>query len=153
MSFIAINRDSRIRWNFDWNSGNRFPVWCCQITQGQPVMSLCQTAYFPACWHWHSWHEGMSDITLMLNFDTQHKQLLLVRFHESIVTLRQRQCDRQFSDDNTYIVNLTTVIFWFEFRCVPCVPKGPINNIPALVQIMAWRRLVDDKSLSVPIMV
>ena len=21
-----------------------------------------------------------------------------------------------------------------------CVPKGPINNIPALVQIMAWRR-------------
>ena len=27
------------------------------------------------------------------------------------------------------------------------VPKGPINNIPALVQIMAWRR-PDDKPLS-----
>ena len=27
------------------------------------------------------------------------------------------------------------------------VPKGPINNIPALVQIMAWRR-EGDKSLS-----
>ena len=27
------------------------------------------------------------------------------------------------------------------------VPKGPINNIPALVQIMAWRR-AGDKPLS-----
>ena len=31
-------------------------------------------------------------------------------------------------------------------------PKGPINNIPALVQIMAWRRL-GDKPLSEPMMV
>ena len=29
------------------------------------------------------------------------------------------------------------------------VPKGPINNIPALVQIMAWRR-TGDKPLSEP---
>ena len=32
------------------------------------------------------------------------------------------------------------------------VPKGPINNIPALVQIMAWRR-PGNKPLSEPIMV
>ena len=32
------------------------------------------------------------------------------------------------------------------------VPKGPINNIPALVQIMVWRRL-GDKSLSETMMV
>ena len=32
------------------------------------------------------------------------------------------------------------------------VPKGPINNIPALVQILAWRR-PGDKPLSEPIMV
>ena len=32
------------------------------------------------------------------------------------------------------------------------VPKGPINNNPALVQIMAWRRS-DDKPLSEPMMV
>ena len=32
------------------------------------------------------------------------------------------------------------------------VPKGPINNIPALVQIMAWRRS-GDKPLSEPVMV
>ena len=33
-----------------------------------------------------------------------------------------------------------------------CVPKGPINNIPALVQIMDWRR-PGDKPLSEPMMV
>ena len=32
------------------------------------------------------------------------------------------------------------------------VPEGPINNIPALVQIMAWR-LPGDKPLSEPMMV
>ena len=32
------------------------------------------------------------------------------------------------------------------------VSKGPINNIPAIVQIMAWRR-PGDKSLSEPMMV
>ena len=32
------------------------------------------------------------------------------------------------------------------------VPKGLINNIPALVQIMAWRRL-GDKPLSEAVMV
>ena len=32
------------------------------------------------------------------------------------------------------------------------VPKGRINNIPALVQIMAWRR-PGDKTLSEPVMV
>ena len=32
------------------------------------------------------------------------------------------------------------------------VPKGPINNIPALVQIVAWRRS-GDKPLSEPMMV
>ena len=31
------------------------------------------------------------------------------------------------------------------------VPKGPINNIPALVQIMAWRR-PGDKTLSEPML-
>ena len=32
------------------------------------------------------------------------------------------------------------------------VPKGLINNIPALVQVMVWHRL-DDKPLSEPMMV
>ena len=39
----------------------------------------------------------------------------------------------------------------FEFR-LKFVPKGPINNIPAFIKIMAWCR-PGDKSLSEPMMV
>ena len=48
--------------------------------------------------------------------------------------------------------------FFYENVWIPIkismifVPKGPINNIPALVQIMAWRR-PGDKPLSKPMMV
>ena len=35
---------------------------------------------------------------------------------------------------------------WLKF-----VPKTPINNTPALVQVMAWRR-TDDKPLPEPMM-
>ena len=41
--------------------------------------------------------------------------------------------------------------FWFKIS-LKFVPKGPINNIPALVQIMVWRRL-GGKPLSEPMMV
>ena len=42
---------------------------------------------------------------------------------------------------------------WISIKISPkFVPKGPINNIPALVQIMAWRR-PGDKPLSEPMMV
>ena len=67
-------------------------------------------------------------------------------------TLRPRQNDRHFADDtfNRIFVNenvRTSIEFSLKF-----VPKGPINNIPALVQIMAWRR-PGDKPLSELVMV
>ena len=46
----------------------------------------------------------------------------------------------------TFSIVIAIVIFLNENVWIPiklslkCVPKGPINNIPALVQIMAWRR-------------
>ena len=39
----------------------------------------------------------------------------------------------------------------FAYISLKFFPKGPINNIPALVQIMAWRR-VCDKPLSEPML-
>ena len=69
-----------------------------------------------------------------------------------INTLRPRQNGRHFADDtfNRIFVNENVRIsikFPLKF-----VPKGPIHNIPALVQIMAWRR-PGDKPLSEPVMV
>ena len=55
----------------------------------------------------------------------------------------------------TTFSNVFSSIKMFEFRLKfhwSFVPKGPINNIPALVQIMAWRCSVD-KPLSEPMMV
>ena len=55
--------------------------------------------------------------------------------------------------DNISQTTFSNVFFsmkMFEFRLK--VPKGPINNIPAMVLIMAWRRS-GDKPLSEPMMV
>ena len=67
-------------------------------------------------------------------------------------TLRSRQNGRHFPDDIFKCIFLNDnlrISFKFSLKFVP---KGPINNIPALVKIMAWRRQ-GDKPLSEPMMV
>ena len=67
-------------------------------------------------------------------------------------TLRPRQDGRHFADD------IFKCIFSNENCCIlikfslKYVRKGPIDNNPALVQIMAWRRS-GDKPLSEPMMI
>ena len=63
-----------------------------------------------------------------------------------------RQNGRLFPDDifKCFFLNVNVWI-WLKIS-LKFVPKGRINNIPALVQIMAWRR-PGDKSLSEPMMV
>ena len=67
-------------------------------------------------------------------------------------TLRPRQNGRHFPDDifNCIFLNENAWI-WIKIS-LKFVPKGPINKIPALVQIMAWRR-PGVKPLSEPMMV
>ena len=67
-------------------------------------------------------------------------------------TLRLRQNGRHFTDDTFKCVSLNENIWIVISISLKFVPKGPINNIPALVQIMAWRR-PGDKPLSEPMMV
>ena len=69
-------------------------------------------------------------------------------FSQSIInTLRPRQMDAIFKciflNENIWISIKISLKF---------VPRGPINKIPALVQIMAWRR-PGDKPLSEPMVV
>ena len=69
-----------------------------------------------------------------------------------INTLRPKQDGRHFADD------MFTCSFFNENVWIPIkfslkfVPKGPINDISALVQIIAWRR-AGDMPLSEPMMV
>ena len=70
----------------------------------------------------------------------------------SINTLRPRQNGRHFADDIFKCIFLNENV-WIPFQIsLKFLPRGAINNIPALVQIMAWRRS-GDKPLSEPMMV
>ena len=67
-------------------------------------------------------------------------------------TLMPRQNGRHFADDIFKCIFLNENV-WISIKIsLKFVPKGPINNIPALVQIMAWRR-PGDKPLSEAMMV
>ena len=64
-----------------------------------------------------------------------------------INTLRPTQNGRHFADDIFKCIFLNENV-WISIEIsLIFVPKGRINNIPALVQIMAWRR-PGDKPLS-----
>ena len=67
-------------------------------------------------------------------------------------TLRPRQNYRRCADDTFKCIFLTGNVIISIQISLKFIPKGPINNIPALVQIIAWRRL-GDKPLSEPMMV
>ena len=80
-----------------------------------------------------------------------------VQFHDKIrnTALKLIEADtngRHFADDIFKCIFLNENV-WIPIKIsLKFVPKGPINNIPALVQIMAWRR-PGDKPLSEPMVV
>ena len=71
---------------------------------------------------------------------------------QCVNSLRPRQNGRHLAADifkRIFMNENVRISIKFSLKFVP---KGPINNIPALVQIMAWRR-PGDKPLSEPVMV
>ena len=78
-----------------------------------------------------------------------HRQETSLKGH--LNTLRPSQNGRRFADDVFKCIFLNENV-WISFKMsLKFVPKVPINNIPALVQILAWRRW-GDKPLSEPMM-
>ena len=70
----------------------------------------------------------------------------------SLNTLWPRLSERHLADDIFKCIFLNENV-WIPIKfSLKYVPKGPINHIPALVQIMAWCR-PGDKPLSEPMMV
>ena len=66
-------------------------------------------------------------------------------------TLRPRWNGQHFADDTFKRIFFNEDV-WISIKIsLTFVPKGPIYNIPALVQVMAWRR-PGDKPLSEPMM-
>ena len=75
-----------------------------------------------------------------------------IKVWQAINTLRPRQDGRYFADDVLKCIFLNENVLISLKIPLKFVPMGPINNIPAMVQIMAWRR-PGDKPLSEPMMV
>ena len=71
----------------------------------------------------------------------------LLRRWMGVNTLRPRQNGRHFPDDIFKCIFLNENVLISLKISLKFVHKGPINNIPALVQEMAWRR-PGDKPLS-----
>ena len=67
-------------------------------------------------------------------------------------TLRPRQNGRYFADDIFKCIFLNKNVWILTKISLKFVPKGPINNISSLVQIIVWRR-PGAKPLSEPMMV
>ena len=75
-----------------------------------------------------------------------------IHHHTHFNTLRPRQNGRHFPDDILKWIFLNENV-WISIKIsLKFVPKGLINNILTLVQIMAWRRS-GDKPLFEPMMV
>ena len=87
--------------------------------------------------------------SLLIPFGRRHVHIVPVLAMKS---LRPRLNRRPFADD-ILKCTFSTENEWILPRIsLKFVPKVPINNIPALVQIMAWRR-PGGKPLSEPMMV
>ena len=69
-----------------------------------------------------------------------------------INTLRPRQNGRHFADDTFKPIFLNENSRFSIKISLKFIPKAPINSIPSLVQIMAWRR-PGDRPLSEPMIV
>ena len=99
-------------------------------------------------------------IILPIRKSRDYLKLLLILLKTGLVcekiwylnTLRPGQNERHFVDDIFKFIFLNKNV-WIQIKIsLKFVPKCPITNIPALVQIMAWRR-PGDKPLSEPMMV
>ena len=81
-----------------------------------------------------------------------HIKLWDVIPHPCLNTLRPRGNEQHFADDIFKRIFFNENV-WISIKIsLKFVPRGPINNISALVQIMVWRRS-GNKPLSEPMMV
>ena len=90
-------------------------------------------------------HVGPMNFAIWLDYQT-HIMRYVPLTHwglNKMVAISRRQFQMHFLKEH----------IWISIKILlECVPKGAINNIPALVHIMAWRRL-GDKPLSELMMV
>ena len=86
------------------------------------------TGYAQDIYPWHEFENYQSKITLA----SSRGQWLIHRGRDKMAAISQMTCSSEFSW-------MKYICIWFKIS-LKFIPKGPINNIPALFQIMAWWR-------------
>ena len=106
-----------------------------------------------SCNVWHLF--GIKAVAIPTRMIYKHHMLYQISQHTAtplINTLRPRQEGRHFPDDISKCIFLNENVWILIKISLKFVPQRTIENIPALVQIMAWQQ-PGDKSLSAPMMV
>ena len=87
-------------------------------------------------------------VDILVNVSEMARWVPLLHAHsttwQSVNTLRPRRNGHHFADDIFKHIFFNENIWILIQISLKSVPRDPINNIPALVQIMAWRRPGDD---------
>ena len=147
--------------------GHHLGYWSLRIWRDKPPTGCCiiecvlwnilnsnvkthsfLTSTADASWFWN--FAQSTAVSLPYSGKNYKREGDLISYH--LNTLRPRQNGRHFADDTFKCIFLNETFRISIKISLKFVPKGPINNIPALVQIMAWRRS-GDKPLSEPMMV
>ena len=108
-------------------------------TKSQPIICLCT---YSVC----------NIKQLISNLPVYHNRRSEVIKTMVVNSLRPRQNGRHFADDVFKCIFLNENVWILLKISLKFVPKGPINNMPSLVQVMTWRR-PGDKPLSEPMLV
>ena len=121
---------------------------------------LLSGGYYKTLWFWFSlvqimYHRllyvGVLCMIYIVTSTDWHTFSKTILSEKCRYILRPRQNGRHFPDDIYQCIFLNENIILIGIS-LNFVPKGPINNIPALVQIVVWRRS-GDKPLSESLMV
>ena len=130
-----------------WHCPN--PLYYAILWESMPVLAPCR---FGSCCKitirkTKQVHAHRYRVTFRVTFSLDN-----LCYDTSFNTLRPRRNEQHFADDIFKRIFFNENV-WISIKIsLKFVPKGPVNSIPALIQILAWRRS-GDKPLSEPTMV
>ena len=112
-------------------------LFICYLLGYAEIISFWDKTYFFDMLKFLAWSKHG---VLGYNFVVVLNVLVDIPVMNVLNTLRPRQNGRHFPDDNFKWIFLNKKVWIVINISLKSVPRGPMNNIPTLVQLMAWCR-------------